>query len=117
MSSNSEILAKLATVITNQENQEKVLNKHAQLLEEQGKTLLRNTITVEEHHRRSTQLEMRQDSLEAEVNTLKSDFSTSKSNKAYLKEFFVTVGYIAAGLPAIGGVLWGLYQLAQKLGL
>jgi len=117
MSSNSEILAKLATVITNQENQEKVLNKHSDLLEDQGKVLLRNTITVEEHHKRSTHLELRQEALETEVQSLKAEVATAKSNKAYLKDFFVTVGYIAAGLPAIGGVIWGLYQLAQKLGL
>jgi hypothetical protein len=113
---NSEVLSKLAAIITNQDNQQKILDQHSKLLKSQGETLLRNTITVEEHHKRSTNLEMRQDRLESELLLLKSDVATAKSNKQYLKNFFLTVGYFAAGLPAIGGVLWGAYQILKKLG-
>jgi chromosome segregation ATPase len=44
----------------------KSLNK----LEEQERTLLRNTITVEEHHKRSTQIENQQERVIATLNTI-----------------------------------------------
>ncbi len=113
----NEILERLATVAEKLDNQSKLLDKHSSILEEHGRVLLRNTITVEEHHKRSTSLEVRQDALEIKVEVIKDEVSTSKSNKQYLKDFFITVGQIAVGIPAIGGALWGLYQLLQKLGI
>lgn len=113
---NSDVLTKLATIMTNQDNQQKKQDEHSGLLRTQGETLLRNTITVEEHHKRSTQLEHRQDRVEADVEILKTILATSQSNKQYLKDFFITLGYVVAGLPAIGGVLWGLYEIVKKLG-
>jgi hypothetical protein len=119
-----ELLEKLAEVtvtqreiLTNQGHVQKLLDKHTEILEEQGKTLIRNTITVEEHHRRSLYLEEEQKALKAEVHSLKTTVETENSNRAFLKSIVISAGYVFTAIGAAGGVLWGIYNFLKGLGV
>lgn len=61
-----EIQASQREMMANQQNQKEILDKHTIILEKQQETLIRNTITVETHERRSTALEARLKHIEEE---------------------------------------------------
>ena len=103
-----EILKKLSEISENQqkmivvqESQEKLLEKHTETLEKQGEVLLRNTITVEEHHRRSLALEAQMEQLEKEVRHIENHVSQMEG----VGNFFKVVGWVVGAILGIGGVL------------
>jgi DNA repair ATPase RecN len=54
-------------------------------LDKQDKTLYRNTLTVEEHHRRSNNIERRQDEFITALRSIKDDFRTIVSEVDKIK--------------------------------
>jgi len=90
-----------------QKAQTKLLEKHSEILESQKETLLRNTITVEEHHKRSLFLESKIDELEDEIEPL----------KAHLAGGTAIVGFIRLGTFILGGILsaFGIYNIIKVI--
>jgi hypothetical protein len=76
---------------------QKMLDKHADLLEKHNETLLRNTITVEEHHRRSLMLEEAQKALELKV-------TEAEDHVAEVKVLGKWARWAALALPAISAI-------------
>lgn len=106
-----------AEIITYQKQHAKDLTRHADLLEKQQELLLRNTITVEEHHKRSTALEESFKLLKAEVDKVKGDVTGAKTSaKAISGAFEIIAKYAGWGVAAIG-VLWQLYVFLKSKGL
>lgn len=113
----SEVTGTQREILVNQASQQKLLERHAEVLEEHGRVLLRNTITVEDHHRRSLYLEEEQKQLKAQVQMLKSTIETENSNRAFLKSVVISIGYMFTALGAVGGVLWAAYKFLKSLGV
>lgn len=118
-----EILDKLnslsetqAVIIANQINQAKSLEKIENDLKDQAEVLTRNTVIVDAHHKRSLNLEDRQEKLEDNFGALKIEIEVEKGKRDYKKQFLLSGAYTATILSAIGSLLWGLYTLAKKLG-
>jgi len=113
----TEISEKQAEILANQHNDRKLLEKHSDQLDRHSEILVRNTITVEEHHRRSLLLEAEMKRVDNDVESIKSHVSKvqdmGKGAIAILKMTAAGVG----GVSTLGGLLWGAYQIAQKLGL
>lgn len=86
--------------------------------EKQNETLLRNTITVEEHHKRSLNLEKKMDSLEFQVKQdLRSIENEIEPIRLHIKGigFLVKLirymGYIAGALLSIFGLIKLVFSL------
>lgn len=112
-----EVAITQAKILANQDNQQKILDKCTELLEEHSKILVRNTVTVEDHHKRSLHLENRQDEVEDRMEAIETSAKVEEGKRSYLKELAGTIGIWATAITAVSGVLYGLYELAQKLGL
>jgi len=85
-----------------------LLNKHAELLDKsreeqvrQNETLLRNTITVEEHHRRSLALEKQIARVETEIEPIKAHVQQLTG----VGKFFRMVGYVAGAIAGTIGLV------------
>ncbi len=103
----SELSAAQREMLTNQSNQQKLLEKHGQLLEKQGEVLLRNTITVETHEKRST-------ALEKEIRRLDIDVEGIKTEVTSVKAVWKAAGWVVGILGTIGSALVGIYELFRK---
>lgn len=90
-------------LLTNQATQQKILEKNSELLEAQAATLLRNTLTLEEHHRRTSALE---EVVELEKNKIAT--LEAKSQK------FQGVIDVIKWLSGISGVGTVAYQILTK---
>lgn len=100
----AELSATQREILTNQSIQQKQLDNQAGLLQTQSETLLRNTLTVEEHHKRSTLLEQEVKRLDTAFDDVKMDISNTKAVwKAYMWMFGTVGGFIAAAA--------GLYEI------
>lgn len=96
-----EVLDKLSEISASQremnvilKTQGKTLEKHANLLELQQETLIRNTITVEEHHKRSIALENRQKELEAEIEPIRDHVISVQAVFKAMKWFGIFFGAV-----------------------
>lgn len=113
----TEIAETQAKIAANQDNDRKLLEKHSEQLAEFSNILTRNTITVEDHHKRSLHLERRQEELESRQDTVENYIKVQKAKKQGVKELFTWVGYIGSGIGAVSGLLWGAYQFLKTLGV
>ena len=102
----SDVLVKLAEISTVQKQQTEVLDKHSEMLEKQNEILLRNTITVEEHHRRSLFLEAEQAKLEAQIEPIKAHVEQMKGIGKFIKWVSTVVGL----LTLLGGAVLGFIK-------
>lgn len=120
-----EMSANQREYLVSQNNQQKALDRVFETLEKTNETLLRNTITVEEHHKRSNLLEQELRRIDAKVSEediqhLKAQAEAVEHTRNLFKSLQYLakiVGWIIGGLSTLGGMLWGLYQIAQKIGL
>jgi len=103
------ILETLLEVKANQAIHGQILDKHSDTLEKISETLLRNTVTVETHERRSTMLE-------AELKTIKADVDGFKAKKIA----WMSIGKgVVAVISAMGGIayaVWYLIKIMKVLG-
>src|SRR5689334_22326864 len=102
----NDVLIKLAEISAVQKHQTEVLDKHSEMLANQNDILLRNTITVEEHHRRSLYLEAQQDKIEAELAPIKAHVEQIRGIGSFIKWCSVVVGL----LVAVGGAVLGFIK-------
>lgn len=112
----TEVSVTQATIIANQTNQSRTLDKHSDLLERQSETLIRNTATVEEHHKRSTYLEDRQEKLESEFEIVKQTVLSDKQKKVWWRDLMRSIGTVTTVLSAMGGGLYAAYQFLKSIG-
>ena len=98
-----EILEKLTDIIATQRFHSDILDKHTTILEKQGETLLKNTIIVEEHQRRSI-------ALEAEVKRLDKDATIYKAQKLAVSKMWSIVVMVTAIGSSVVGILWTIYK-------
>lgn len=105
-------------VLMNQvESLVKTQEKHSDKLDEISVTLLRNTITVEEHEKRSTNLETQQTADRTRIAALEDAAKDAKSRSKQNRIIFGSIAAAAAGLGTISGLFGQIYQLMKKLGL
>jgi len=105
-----------AEIITNQKQHSTILTRHSDLLEKQGEVLLRNTITVEEHHKRSTMLEEQMKTLRKELDEVKSSVSNAKTSAKAISGAFEVIAKYAGWGVAVVTVLWQLYVFLKSKG-
>lgn len=86
------------------------------MLLKQNETLIRNTITVEEHHKRSLYLEQQQDSLIKRIDVLEDGVEAKQAVKHFVRDSVKWVGYVGIAVSSLGGVLTVIYQVFKKLG-
>lgn len=103
----SDILIKLAEISAVQKQQTEALEKYAEIQTKQNEILLRNTITVEEHHKRSLYLEAEQQKLEAQIEPIKAHVEQIRGIGNFIKWSSSIVGL----LVTLGGVIWGAIKL------
>lgn len=113
----SEIAEGQVRIVANQDNDRKILEKHSEQLQEFSEILLRNTITVEDHKRRSLSLEKRQDKVEVRQDKVEDYLVKEKAKRQGIKEFFTLASYVFSGASAVGAALWGAYQFLKNLGV
>lgn len=101
-----EILATQKTIISNQESQGRVLDRHTEKLERHAEILERNTVIVDEHHKRSTMLEDRFSELKAEVDEISEKYKTIKN----LAKFITWLG-------GFGGLIVASITIMKYLGV
>lgn len=106
-----EILDKLSAVeriqerlLTSQEHQTIILNKHSELLEDMGKTLVRNTAIVDEHHKRSLYLENRQNTLETIIQKIMGHVNRVEG-----------IGLFFKWMTIVGGAIGMIYSVIHFL--
>jgi len=113
----SEIASAQARIMANQDNDRKLLEKHSEKLENYNIILTRNTVTVEDHHKRSLHLENRQDEVEDRQTKLEQFIATQKAKKQGVKELLSQLGIIVSASTAVGGALWGIFEFIKSLGV
>jgi hypothetical protein len=113
----SEISERQGKILANQDNDRKLLEEHSSLLKEHHKVLTRNTVTVEEHHKRSLLLEAEIKRVDADVRNIQDHVDKVQHMGLGVVNFFKGLGAMMAGLSTLGGVLWAIYELAKKIGL
>jgi hypothetical protein len=103
-----EILKKLAKIENGQlsiditlKAQKETLDKHANLLMTQNETLLRNTLTVEEHHKRSLHLEKLQEKLQNEITPIKEHVTSVTAIFSFIKWTGITAAAILSTIGAL----------------
>lgn len=109
----AEIKKVQALILAEQKSGQAVSQKHVDLLEKHNETLLRLTITVERHEERSTKLEFRQDGLSEAVQIIKNHV-VRLQGAGHLIKIILT---ILTATSVFSGLLYGAFQLAQKIGL
>lgn len=102
----SEIKASVTELSANQKNNYRAIQDNTKLLKEQGETLLRNTITVEHHEKRSTLLEQELKSVREELEPIKEHVQQVSGAGKLIRWTGITVGAILA--------LIGLITALQK---
>jgi len=113
----NEVAVSQSVILTKQDAHNDILEKHASLLERQNETLIRNTATVEEHHKRSTYLETEQKRLEADLASVKHDVTFEQQKKKWRKEMITLGTMITTGLTTLAGIFWAVYEFFKKLGV
>lgn len=100
--SQKEILVRL-------DSYQKTLDKHTELLDKHNETLLRNTITVEEHHKRSLMLEEAQEQL-------RTDFKEVEDHVSEVKALGKIVRWAAVVAPIVTAIGAIITMLIKRLG-
>lgn len=118
---NEEMFAKIlegqGKISANIDDLKSRVDNQAGILIKQGDVLVRNTVTVEEHHKRSLFLEEEQKALAQRIDALEDGVEAQKTVKHFIKDLVKWVGYIGIATSATGGILAALYEIAKKLGL
>ena len=111
MSKEDMILERLANV-------QAVLSLHSELLEDQRKTLkdqsetlLRNTIVVEEHHKRSTMLEERLDETDLVVDHLEDQIKDLTLNRVMWGKIAKLVTFALTALVSLATATWYVLKI------
>lgn len=93
-----------AQILENQKHQQELLGKHAELLTTQGETLLRNTITVEEHKEMSINLRKELARVENRFSPVEKTVDRAKT----VAKFITWVAVTCTGLIAAAA---GIYEI------
>lgn len=83
-------------IMVTQKNQTDILKEHAKILKDQQDTLLRNTITVEEHKKYSINLDKKLSLLESEIEPIKSHVNKIQGVGLFIRWIVYTSGAVSA---------------------
>lgn len=92
----SELAINQREMSTTLAGQQRAIEKHSDLLEKNNETLLRNTITVEDHARRSDLLEQEQKGIKSELDEIKQHVDFVKGVGYFIKWTGIAVGAMAS---------------------
>ena len=112
----SDLKVSQAEIASNQKQHNVILARHTDLLEKQGEVLLRNTISVEDHDRRSQALEEQLNALRGEVYLVKtaweSHIAKSKTISVFMEKMAAYAGWVAAVVVGF----WQIYLFLKSKG-
>ncbi|RLG45229.1 MAG: hypothetical protein DRN81_02295 [Thermoproteota archaeon] len=100
-----DVSKKQSEMLTVQKVQQKTLEKHTDIMSAQEKTLLRNTITVEEHKKGSIALQEQLKALKQEMEPARQHVVKSDAFWEFVRKAGWALGLIAAGSSAIYGII------------